>query len=407
MPASRRLSSLVEDGVDVRGCLRAVARIMAVAHARPPVGADLSDVATPGALHELWDASLGQLATFSPVPIERERLDTIRWLAHRFLAGRTPLLAERLDRGLVVDGHGDLMADDIFCLPDGPRILDCLEFDDRLRWGDVVNDVGFLAMDLDRLGRPGLARFFLDQYREFSAETHPVSLEHHYVAYRALVRAKVACLRGGAAAEIEAREHVARCERHLREGRIRLVLIGGLPGTGKSTVAAHLGRRLGWTVLRSDEIRKQRAGLDALDPVTVSFGADVYSSSVTTSTYTEMLADAGRLLDHGESVILDASFSQQRWRAAARDMAARSATDVVELRCVLPADIAAARLVERRRRRVDASDATAAIAATMADRFDPWPGSLEVETTAAPGDLTAALLAHLDAVPANVGSGSG
>ena len=115
-------------------------------------------------------------------------------LAHRYLDGRTTLLAERIARGRVVDGHGDLLADDIFCLDDGPRILDGLEFDERLRWGDVLYDVGFLAMDLERLGRLDLALAFLDWYREYSAETHPPSLEHHYIAYRALVRAKISCL---------------------------------------------------------------------------------------------------------------------------------------------------------------------------------------------------------------------
>ena len=145
---------------------------------------------------------------------------------------------------------------------DGPRILDCLEFDDRLRWGDVLLDVGFLAMDLERLGRPDLARMFLDWYREFSAETHPSSLEHHYIAYRALVRSKISCLRGGADDQIEALDYLAQCQHHLLDARVQLIVIGGLPGTGKSTLARGLGDELGWPVLRSDEIRKEQVGLD-------------------------------------------------------------------------------------------------------------------------------------------------
>ena len=97
--------------------------------------------------------------------------------------------------GRVVDGHGDLLADDIFCLDDGPRVLDCLEFDDRLRWLDGLDDAAFLAMDLERLGAPDLAARFLDWYAEFAGDPAPASLRHHYVAYRAFVRAKVACLR--------------------------------------------------------------------------------------------------------------------------------------------------------------------------------------------------------------------
>ena len=170
---------------------------------------------------------------------------TIEQLAHRYLDGRTALLGERIANGRIVDGHGDLLAEDIFCLDDGPRILDGLEFDDRLRWGDVLYDVGFLAMDLERLGRLDLATAFLKWYREFSAETHPSSLEHHYVAYRALgaFEGLVPARRPGR--PCRRRDVPAMCHRHLLDARVRLVVIGGLPGSGKSTLAAALGDELG------------------------------------------------------------------------------------------------------------------------------------------------------------------
>ena len=164
---------------------------------------EISSVATPAALHDLWDAEPRELAPFVAHPLDPRRSPGSGELAHRYLDGRATLLVERIASGRIVDGHGDLLADDIFCLDDGPRILDCLEFDDRLRWGDVLYDVGFLAMDLERLGRPDLALAFLDWYREYSGETHPPSLEHLYIAYRALVRAKISCLRAGADDEAE------------------------------------------------------------------------------------------------------------------------------------------------------------------------------------------------------------
>ena len=101
---------------------------------------------------------------------------------------------ERIRAGRVVDGHGDLLAEDVFCLDDGPRILDCLDFDDRLRWLDGLDDASFLAMDLERLGAPDLADRFTKWYMEYSADHGPAALRHHYVAYRAFVRAKVSCL---------------------------------------------------------------------------------------------------------------------------------------------------------------------------------------------------------------------
>ena len=223
-------------------------------------------MATPDALHRLWDGNVGELSAHTPGALDPQVLERVAELAHRYLDGRGPLLAERIGGGHVVDGHGDLLAEDIFCLEDGPRILDCLEFDDRLRWGDVLYDVGFLVMDIERLGRPDLARAFLAFYGELAGETHPRSLEHHYVAYRALVRSKISCLRGGADDLVEAGAYLVQCQRHLLDARVRLVVIGGLPGTGKSTLAGALGDELGWPVLRSDELRKQLAGLDPGTP---------------------------------------------------------------------------------------------------------------------------------------------
>ena len=127
----------------------------------------------------------------------RDQAETDR-LAGQFLAGREPLFATRISGGHIVDGHGDLLADDIYCLTDGPRILDCLDFDDRLRWLDGLDDVAFLAMDLERLGAAGPGPASSSTGTPSSPNDQaPTSLRHHYVAYRAFVRAKVACIQAG------------------------------------------------------------------------------------------------------------------------------------------------------------------------------------------------------------------
>jgi uncharacterized protein len=390
MPAERRLATLVAAGQDVSECVLAVARSTARCHATMATDDRISAVATHGALRELWRGNLREMQDFVPSLLDGDRLAEIDEMATRYLDGRRALLDERIARGRIVDGHGDLLADDIFCLDDGPRILDCLEFDDRLRWGDVLYDVGFLAMDLERLGHPDLVRVFLDRYRELSAETHPRSLEHHYIAYRALVRAKVSCLKGECA---EAVGYLAQCRRHLRAGRVRLVLVGGLPGTGKTTVANALGVAQGWSVLRSDEVRKQIAGLDTTDRAAAGYGRGLYAPATVEGTYRTLLARARTLLERGESVVLDASFSRPQWRAGAAAIAQDSSSDVVELRWELPAEEAARRLVARARDQSDASDADPAVGSAMAEEFAPWPTASRVCTAPALPDLLPEVLA--------------
>jgi uncharacterized protein len=396
MPVERRLAALVRDGLDVSGCLRAVARTMAACHAQAATDPDIAAVATAHGLRRLWSGNLAELASFVPDPLDPAAVEEVGELAHRYVRGRDILLAERIAGGHVIDGHGDLLADDIFCLDDGPRILDCLEFDDRLRWGDVLYDVGFLAMDLERLGRPDLALAFFDWYREFSAEVHPRSLEHHYVAYRALVRSKISCLRGSAVDATEARAYLEQCRRHLRAGRIRLAVVGGLPGTGKTTLAAAIGDRLAWPVLRSDELRKGLAGLDPLTPAPAAFGEGIYGAGATDATYADLLRRASRLLARGECVVLDASFSSARWRSEAATLAADRCADLVEICCQLPAGVAANRLRRRAAVGRDASDATPDLAATMARRFDAWPSARTISTVAPLDELLPVALAHID-----------
>ncbi|MBO0689869.1 MAG: gluconate kinase, partial [Candidatus Dormibacteraeota bacterium] len=221
MPDVRRLSSLVQQGADVDEGLRALGHQIASFHTHAARSAEIDRAGRRDAVASHWEDNFAELAPFVGDVLDPEDVRRVEQLAREYLAGRSPLFDARIEAGLVRDGHGDLQAQDIFLLPDGPRVLDCIEFDDRFRHGDVLEDVAFLAMDLERLGRPDLARSFLDRYAELFGHPWPASLEHHYVAYRAHVRSKVACLRhaqGGEGAREEARRLHDLCLRHLSRG---------------------------------------------------------------------------------------------------------------------------------------------------------------------------------------------
>lgn len=173
MPADRRLSRLVRDGASVDDVLRAVARHLAAWHAEAPRGRDVDEQGTRDALSSRWEASFAQVRTLADDGFVPEGVAEVERLVRCYLAGRERLFDSRIEQGRVVDGHGDLLAEDIFCLDNGPRVLDCLEFDDHLRYVDGLDDAAFLAMDLEQLGAPEAAAYFLAQYSEYSGDPAP------------------------------------------------------------------------------------------------------------------------------------------------------------------------------------------------------------------------------------------
>jgi aminoglycoside phosphotransferase family enzyme/predicted kinase len=381
MPADRRLATLVRSGADVDGDLRALARLVAAFHAGADRGPEIAVEGGRDALRARWRANIAELRPFRGTVLNASTVDAIEALVMRFLAGRGPLFANRIAHDRVVDGHGDLIAGDVFCLDDGPRVLDCLEFDDRLRYVDVLDDVAFLAMDLERLGRPDLAERFLDAYVEFSADPAPSSLRHHYIAYRAVVRAKVACLRhaqGDDSAAAEAVQHADIALQHLRAGDVRLVLVGGLPGTGKTTLAGGLADRFGAVGLSSDRIRKETAGIDPMTRATAGFREGLYTLERTDELYTELLHRAQQLLERGESVILDASWTSQAHRDRAQGLARDTHSHLLELECRTSAESSRQRIVYRVR---TPSDATLPVATAIAIEADPWPEAVPIPTS--------------------------
>jgi len=260
--------------------------------------------------------------------VESDVVRCVRQQANEYLAGRSDLFDDRLACGWVREGHGDLRAANVFCLDDGPRILDCLDFDEAQRVGDVLLDLASLVLDLERLGAPALGELLLSAYDEFSGETHPRSLADHFIAYRAAARAKLACDRradGDVDAADEAREYVDIAQRHLSQSRVRMALAAGPAGSGKTVLCDRLAAQLNWSVLSPGEERDHRS---------------------TMRTYYELLDRARVCLGRGESVVLDASWNDDGWRQVARDLATSVHSRIVEIDCTAgpdPAVLAAAR----------------------------------------------------------------
>jgi aminoglycoside phosphotransferase family enzyme/predicted kinase len=378
MPAYRRLTALLAETEAVQSGLRDVARLLADFHSAAEVVDGPDSPGTAQGVCALWREGVEGLdAVGADVVPERTRLSIAR-LGEAFLAGRGRLLDHRVRSGLVRDGHGDLLADDIFLLSDGPRVLDCLEFDRRLRVGDVWLDVAFLAMDLERLGHPEHAAWFLQAYREHSGPSAPSSLLHFFIAYRAHIRAKVAAIRraqGAAGSAREARSLAALALRHLEDGAVTLTVIGGLPGSGKTTVAAGLAERTGAVHLSSDAVRIELQGDRAANAS--GFESGRYAPERTGAVYDEMLRRAELALAMGESVVLDATWRDAGRREGARAVARRSHAVLSELQCRVDEDTARGWLAAR----TDGpSEATPETRRRMVGSLERWPESRRLDT---------------------------
>lgn len=401
MPDDRRLSTLVRDGVDVCDDLRAIARRVAEFHDRAASSPLVDGFATVDAIRSRWEQLFETTAPFVGDILSSETEARIRHEVGRYLDGRSRLFERRIAEGRIRDGHGDLLADDIFCLGDGPRILDCVEFDDTLRYVDVLADVAFLAMDLERIGAPELGARFLRWYREFGHETWPQTLADHYVAFRAHIRAMVACMRvaqGDDDSRREARWLLELCRDHVEWAKPSLILVGGLPGTGKSTLAGALCDRFGWTLLRSDEVRKDLFGVEPMEHPQAEFRVGMYGAEATQATYDALLMQARELLELGEPVVLDASWTDRDQREAAGEVARQTASELVELQCTTPAEVAAERMRARARAGRDVSDATPDVADEMAARAHAWSSACAIDTARSFETTFADATAHVRSV---------
>ena len=198
-------------------------------------------------------------------PVQYQR---IKDYTQGMLKVKAGLFEQRVSDGRIRDGRGDLYAQHI-CFCDGICIFDCIEFNDRFRYSDVAAEVAFLAMDLDHYGRADLSHHFVDAYIAKGGDTQIGELLKFYKCYRAYVRGKVECFnlddpyipaREKDGALEAARSYFDLAGSYTRSRPLLLITVG-LVGSGKTTLARALARRLGLTVISSDILRKRLASV--------------------------------------------------------------------------------------------------------------------------------------------------
>jgi aminoglycoside phosphotransferase family enzyme/predicted kinase len=342
-----------------------------------PASGRFESVARP--FRDVFEQALPAVGT----TVSRAVFDRVRAGAEEGLARLRPLIEGRAARVMTRDCHGDLHLDHVYYFPDQAPpadlvIIDCIEFNERFRFIDPVADMAFPAMDLAFYGRRDLARAFADAYFRASGDEEGRALLSLYTAYRATVRANVEGLllaekevpeAEQAAALQRARAHwlLALAELEAPAKRPCLLLVAGLPGTGKSRLAQELANHAGFCVVRSDLVRKELAGLLIQGEAAPQVRESLYTPERTERTYAECRRRAEALLLEGNRVLVDATFRQERQRQAFLEAAVRCGVPGAVLLCQADPETVRGRLEGRHD---DASDAGWSVYVQMAESWE-------------------------------------
>jgi aminoglycoside phosphotransferase family enzyme/predicted kinase len=335
------------------------------------------------------------LAGFTPPIFEPRKVSELCAETKATVRRMDKLLERRRLAGKVRHCHGDLHLGNISLVDGDPILFDCIEFNRPLACIDVLYDLAFLLMDLEHRGQRHFANLVFNRYLDRSNEADGIGAIGLFASLRAAVRAHVKATAAGIQpdpalrrAEIDqAQSYLGLAGRLLRRASPRLIAVGGLSGTGKSTLAASLAPAIGTfpgaRVLRSDVRRKRLLGI----PLEERCSAAGYTEAVTSIVYGQMRRLAAEALAVGHSVILDAVAADPAERKSFADTALAAGVPFTGLWLEASPPLLDQRI---RNRRNDVSDATPDV---LRQQLGWNIGRLDWTTISTDGDLQTALAA--------------
>jgi aminoglycoside phosphotransferase family enzyme/predicted kinase len=324
--------------------------------------------------HAALDAPYGKPETVLQ-PVE-ENFNQARELLHKFnianptyLAPLEQLEQQSMDEFLRIksvlqkrnqDGftrrcHGDIHLGNITLINDKPVIFDCIEFNEYFIWTDVMGDVGFLLMDFYDHQRPDLGMRFLNTYLAYTGDYGSLEVLPYYFAYRAMVRSKIQLFsineQDDAAKKLAYYQkylsYVHLAQQYLTSHQPSIIMMHGLSGSGKSTVANHLAEQLGAIIIRSDVERKRLFNLQPHESSHDKLDSSIYQPDINTKTY-EQLKDLAILITQAQyPVIVDATFLKYSERQALATVAKNKGIPYFIINCEADHEVLAARISAR------------------------------------------------------------
>ena len=379
LPDDRSIIRLLRKGRIDKEALQNLARILARFYGQVPTGGHIN---TFGSWETVWancEENFRQMEVFVGRILDERMFQIVRAATRSFLRRWQELFEHRIENDKIRDCHGDLRSGHVY-FTDGIQIIDCIEFNERFRYGDIASDLAFLAMDLDYEGYPQIAHSLLKAYVVYTRDQDVFVLLDFYKCYRAFVRVKVNCFRlqEGDLDKHERGRLITETHRYMdlaysyavQFTRPTLWVVCGMPASGKSTIAKELAKTLGVKVFRSDVIRKELFTLQPYERVDVPFEEGIYSKGASSLTYGKLLLLGQEEIERGYSVILDATYSSRHQRSEVLRLAKDMDTNLMFVECICPEAALKERLM-RRERTSSVSDARLHHFQQIKARFEP------------------------------------
>jgi aminoglycoside phosphotransferase family enzyme/predicted kinase len=363
------LSDMLARGTLTREHIDALAATVAAFHGGTQRAAATVPYGYPEDILEPARQNFEQLLAVTEDARDLSNLESLHAWTDREHDTCAPLFLKRRREGFVRECHGDLHLGNIALIDGHVTLFDRIEFNESMRWIDVMNDIAFVVMDLQERKRPDLAARFLTAYLEATGDYEGLDVLRFYLVYRSMVRAKVARLRVRQLTSpqelekvsAEYRAYVDLARRDSQPAGAAIIITHGLAGSGKTTCAQALLESLGAIRIRTDLERKRLHGLGIAGSSDSPIGQGLYTTDATRQTYTHVLELARRAAALGFIVIVDAAFLNRWQRELFREAAAALRLPYVVVAVTAAEATLRDRIARRRQRGDDASEATIAV----------------------------------------------
>lgn len=407
LPDERSLLQLLRHKQTDPVSIENLTRLLAEYYQRSPTGDAVNQFGSLEAIRANCEENFQQIRNLAENQIDNHLFGIVEASTRAFLRRNRELFQDRVKTGRIRDCHGDLRCGHIY-FENGIQIIDCIEFNDRFRYSDVASDLAFLVMDIEYEGFPEIARNLVDAYVRFSFDDDIYRLLDFYKCYRAIVKSKVNYIgmQGVSDSDYLKKRLQRDAQKYLllayqyavRFTRPTLWVMCGLPAAGKSTIAQKLSQVLRIEVLRSDQIRKQLFDRAHDTIAALPFEKGIYTPEATALTYGKLLLLAQDELEHGHSVILDATFGRIHQRQEVLQLSRDMDVNIILVECTAPANCLKARL-KQRETEPSLSDARLHHFKQFLDSFEPLDditgtNRLRIDTTKPPDKNLQSILAH-------------